>query len=156
MNTVKREKLFELCIRYLDCLDISRAAKLADIEGDPSIEGARLLCGRSAKRILKKLCDPEFAETAALAGLMKLALGRCNDAVELLREEQPPDISALDLYNVSEIKKVKGGGVEIKFFNRLDAIEKLIDLCETKSGANAAESFFNALSSGADRSDSDD
>ena len=87
---------------------------------------------------------------------MKLALGRCNDAVELLREELPQDISSLDLYNVSEIKKVKGGGVEIKFFNRLDALEKLIDLCETKSGANAAESFFSALSSGADRSDSDD
>ncbi len=151
MNTVKKEKLEELCIRYLACLDVAKAAKSANFSGDPLTEGMKQLSKRSAKRILKKLCDPELAQTAALAGLMKLAFGRPNDAVKLLREELPHDISKLDLYNVSEIKKVKGGGVEIRFFNRLDALEKLTELCEARSGSNAAESFFSALSSSADR-----
>jgi hypothetical protein len=34
-------------------------------------------------------------------------------------------MESLELFNVSEIKKPKGGGIEIKFFDRLKALEHL-------------------------------
>ena len=46
-------------------------------------------------------------------GLTELAFGSCCDAVKLI--------------NVSEIKRPKGGGMEIKFFDRIKAFEKLIE-----------------------------
>lgn len=42
---------------------------------------------------------------------------------EVSREE----IEKMDLFNISEIKRKKGGDIEIKFFDRLKALEKLQD-----------------------------
>ena len=39
-------------------------------------------------------------------------------------------IEKLDLFNVSQIKRQKGGGIEIKFFDRLKALERLSALSE--------------------------
>ena len=49
----------------------------------------------------------------------------------------------LDLFNVSEIKRVKGGGMEIKFFDRIKALEKLsaLDSEQTAEPLN----FYRAL-----------
>lgn len=89
--------------------------------------------------------------TQALAGLRRLAFGRINDALALLREdasEIPAD--CLDLFNVAEIKRPKGGGVEIKFFDRLEALCRLAEL-ETRAGSeSSADSFFEALKSSAE------
>ena len=49
----------------------------------------------------------------------------------------------MDLFNISEIKKVKGGGVEIKFFDRIKALEKLENL--RLGGLNDDNSFYSAL-----------
>ena len=57
------------------------------------------------------------------------------------------EIEKLDLFNVSEIKRPKGGGMEIKFFDRLKALEKLAQLTGGKE--NAESSFIRALSEGA-------
>ena len=47
---------------------------------------------------------------------------------------------------VSEIKRPKDGSMEIKFFDRLKALEKL----ESKSQENSgAESLFDAINNGA-------
>ena len=35
------------------------------------------------------------------------------------------EISSLDLFNVAEIKRPKDGALEIKFFDRIKALEKL-------------------------------
>ena len=40
------------------------------------------------------------------------------------------ELSKLDLFNVAEIKRQKGGTVEIKFFDRLKALEKLAEIGE--------------------------
>ncbi len=81
-------------------------------------------------------------------GLEKLAFGSCNDAVVLaFAEELPPSeiIEKLDLYNVSEIKRVKGGGVEIKFFDRLKALEKLYELENAFDNHDKASELIKAL-----------
>ena len=54
----------------------------------------------------------------------------------------------LDLFNVSEIKRPKGGGLEIKFFDRLKALEHLEQLC-TGGDEDSALPFYKALENSA-------
>lgn len=84
------------------------------------------------------------------SGLERLAFGNANDAVYLVFSEElpsPSQISELDLFNVSEIKRVKGGGVEVKLFDRQKALEKMFDYVNSSSSENSAISFINALKS---------
>ena len=55
----------------------------------------------------------------------KIAFGKANDAVKLMFE--PTDIDTLDLFLVAEMKLTKDKSLEIKFFDRLKALEKLSD-----------------------------
>ena len=95
-------------------------------------------------------------ENLLSAGFKRLAFGSCADAVKLIlgcKDGAVPDVDSLDLFGVSEIKYTCGKGMEIKFFDRLRALEKLSQLSD--SGVNAAAaSFYEALErSAADRTD---
>lgn len=81
-------------------------------------------------------------------GLERLAFGSINDAVFLVfSEELPPPstIAKLDLFNVSELKRVKGGGVEIKIFDRQKAIEKMLDYANETDHSATAKNLIEAL-----------
>ena len=54
----------------------------------------------------------------------------------------------MDLFNISEIKKKKNGEVEIKFFDRLKALEKLTEL-STGTDYGSASSLYAAIEKGA-------
>lgn len=99
-----------------------------------------------AKR--KKITEKEVCE-----GLRRLAFGEIKDAIVLLYESEENIINALpqlDLYNVSEIKRPKGGGMEIKFFDRLKALEKLREIAiENDTSSSNQTSFYEALEKGA-------
>ncbi len=58
-------------------------------------------------------------------------------------------IEELDLFNIAEIKRPKGGGLEIKFFDRLKALEKLSQLEEGSEDASFSP-FYEALKKGAE------
>ena len=93
----------------------------------------------------KKSIRQEYTE-----GLRHLAFGEIQDAVRLLyapEEQILPALGEMDLFNISEIKRPKGGGMEIKFFDRLKALEKLQAL-EAAEG-NTAAAFYQALEAGA-------
>ena len=96
--------------------------------------------GRRKKRI-----EEEVRE-----GLRRLAFGEIQDAILLLfadENEIMEKLPRLDLFNVSEIKRPKGGGMEIKFFDRIRALEKLRD---TKNESPSQPlSFYRALEEGA-------
>lgn len=80
-------------------------------------------------------------------GLRRLAFGEITDAVTLLFESDEnilASLSSLDLFNVSEIKRPKGGGMEIKFFDRLKALEKLREVVEFENESSSV-SFYEAL-----------
>ncbi len=80
-------------------------------------------------------------------GLRHLAFGDIQDAVTLLFETEEGILSSLpslDLFNVSEIKRQKGGGMEIKFFDRLRALEKLREIIDTDERQSCI-SFYEAL-----------
>lgn len=93
----------------------------------------------------KKTIEEEIRE-----GLRRLAFGEIKDAVTLLFADEGEIISRLpelDLFNISEIKRPKGGGMEIKFFDRFKALEKLRD---TENNAPSQPlSFYRALEEGA-------
>lgn len=79
-------------------------------------------------------------------GLCELAFGSISDAVSLLylsEEEIVDKLPKLKLMNVSEIKRPKGGGMEIKFFDRIKAMEKLID--KEQATQDTGLSFYQAL-----------
>jgi hypothetical protein len=84
-------------------------------------------------------------------GLLRLAEGNINDVVKLaFYEAMPPidELEKMDLYNVSEIKKVKGGGVEIKLFDRQKALEKLYEISNSESVETVAGGLMRALTAG--------
>ncbi|MDR0920475.1 MAG: terminase small subunit [Oscillospiraceae bacterium] len=86
-------------------------------------------------------------------GLIRLAQGKINDVVKLaFCDDLPPldELKKMDLYNVSEIKKVKNGGVEIKLFDRQKALEKLYEIYNTESAENVAGGLLKALTEGDD------
>ena len=79
-------------------------------------------------------------------GLLDLAFGDVSDAIMLLYlsdEEALERLPKLRLFNVSEIKRPKGGGMEIKFFDRIKACERLASLNSVKSDEGL--SFYQAL-----------
>ncbi len=118
--------------------------------------GYLLLPEKSGERLLKKDCIKKEIRKMLLAkklvekecetGLKRLAFGNITDAIKLILQDDisVDDLEKFDLYNISEIKKAKGGGVEIKFFDRLKALEKL-SLLEDSANESVAESFFSAL-----------
>lgn len=90
----------------------------------------------------KKITQKDVTE-----GLRRLAFGDIQDAVTLLFESDESILSALpklDLFNISEIKRQKGGGMEIKFFDRLKALEKLREITGSDERQTAV-SFYDAL-----------
>lgn len=124
------------------------AVKLGVAPKDAQAQSARMLASASVKRAIKKL-DKDDEQTLAYVktGLSRLAFGQVNDVAALVFAEQPdPELIAqADLFNVSELKRVKGGGVEVKFFDRQKALEKLFELDPELREQSKAEQFLNAV-----------
>jgi phage terminase small subunit len=111
-----------------------------------AFEGVKLLCSRSVRRKIAQVRS-EREECSAEQSLRRIAFGRVNDALKIAFAEEvtPEMIEQADLYNVSEIRRIKGGGIEIKFFDRQKAAEKLIDIENERNGAANAENLISAI-----------
>lgn len=83
-------------------------------------------------------------------GYYRLAFGCISDAVRLLFTEEltEKDIGQMNLFNVSEIKRKKGGDIEIKFFDRLKALDRLAEITAQQSDGGEG-SIFSAIEKGA-------
>ena len=140
---------------YLNLRNIRESAiKAGYCENEALSEGLSIFFSPGFRKRLSKLGERSLhTEGLVRAGLERLAFGSINDAVKLLLCEdssETTDISKLDLFNVSELKRVKGGGIEIKLFDRQKALEKLWEMENTADINSSAESFFNAIKSGAE------
>lgn len=81
-----------------------------------------------------------------LRGYEKLAFGSVTDAVRLLfLEGDECRLDTMDLFNVAEIKRPKGGGMEIKFFDRIKALQCM----EAVEDGGTSGGFLQALEAGA-------
>ncbi|MCB6616718.1 terminase small subunit [Ruminococcus sp. 210702-SL.1.03] len=109
-------------------------------------EGARLLCSKTVKKRIAAAVAQK-AQCPAAEGLRRIAFGRVNDAVRLAFADDitPAMIERADLFAVAEIKRDRGGKVEMKFFDRQKALEKLIDCEREESGAAGAENLISAI-----------
>lgn len=84
----------------------------------------------------------------AEAGYYRLAFGGVSDAMQLLYTDKPSaqQLKEMDLFMISEIKKPKDGMLEIKFFDRLKALEKLGAPPQDAAGVAG---LFDAIGKGA-------
>lgn len=160
MNNKKlSKKEVDFCRLYVRLRNPREAAKRSGYDILPEYRAISLL---SKKEIKNKIAELEKESTAdeclVSAGLQRLAFGSCTDAVKLIlsaNQDIPPDIESLDLFNVSEIKFTCGKGMEIKFFDRLKALERLLEL--SKSGNDTgAIAFYEALERSAVNTESAD
>ena len=122
---------------YLRCMDAERAAKAAGGE-----DGVRLLAMPGVQKELElQRSLGKVKRQDVLRQLARFAFGRANDCVRLVLEDAP-DVDALDLSLLSEVKRNEKGTVEIKLVDRIRALERLL---EAGGGdADCAEAFFAA------------
>ncbi len=142
-------ELYDFCCYYVMLGDVAESAvKIGYDRKNALTMGIKLLESAKCKKIISRIRNAVSGSNNVSTGLKRLAFGNCTDAVYLVFADElpPPDvISGLDLFNVSEIKRVKGGGVEIKFFDRLKALEKLFELENTFSERDKATDLIKAL-----------
>ena len=146
----KREKCF--CRVYAALNNLKEAAVHAGYPAESAQKVAEALIVREdvSKEVMRltaknsdSLCD------RAVAGLLRLAFGNYDDCIKLLYCDEEPDLSAMNLFNISEIKRPKGGGLEIKFADRMKALALLYEIGRQSEDADSL-SFFEQLEEGSD------
>jgi phage terminase small subunit len=160
LNRNTRSKLNAFCCNYVILGSAEEAAARAGFPRESALtEGIELLKTEECRQLIAQLREVLSDSGSVAAGLKRLAFGSCSDAVYLVfADELPPAgvIEKLDLFNVSEIKRVKGGGVEVKLFDRLKALEKLFELETAFNDRGKAESLIRALTGDGESESLDD
>lgn len=150
---MKKEKLKEKEILYCKFFLLYHEPYLsAEAAGYPNPKRAarKLMVRKDIARYIEKLSamPPTLDEVAA--GLRRIAFGSNADAIglSLAEDVNSIDLKSLDLNCISEIKVQKGCVTEIKFFDRVKALEKLAGICK-EDESDDAEAFFKALQNSA-------
>ncbi|MBQ3929273.1 MAG: terminase small subunit [Clostridia bacterium] len=121
-----KEKLF--CFYFAECGNAERAANKAGFL-NPQKASAGLLIRKDIQTAIEERFRQreKMAKQQSLSGYEKLAFGDVSDAVRLIFSNEPSEeqLREYDLFNVAEIKRPKEGAMEIKFFDRLKALERL-------------------------------
>jgi phage terminase small subunit len=136
------------CVSYVNTGNVRESAKKAGYIGCFEQTGLELLKQKDINLEIKKLYKQKRRDLSykAFCGYERLAFGNITDALKLMfwSDEKKFDLESLDLFNISEIKKPREGAIEIKFFDRLKALEKLQDL-NILSDESQGNEFYKAL-----------
>lgn len=151
-----REKAF--CGFFADTGDAAASAKKAGFRTDGSQRGDRLLSDGAIVEEINRLLSQKRGVLARLAaiGYQRLAFGSIADALRLLYMGEPEakQLSEMDLFLISEIKRNKDGMLEIKFFDRMKALEKLENAAREDCGG--VSGLMEAIGIGAGAVNGDD
>ena len=131
------------CRAYLRTMDPERAALEAGCR-----DGFTCLAAPGTQKRLDRMREAaagQLRREDVLRRLAQLAFGQANDGVRLAMQGQSALAEGLDLSAVVEIRVTDKGGVEIKFVDRVRALETLCELLGGESGSGA-EDLFRALS----------
>lgn len=113
---------------------------------------ARLLQREEIRRLCRQF-DREYHKQQlyndVISGLKRLAFGSVRDGVKLMFDGEISDWENLDLFSVREIKRQKNGTMEIRFADRFQALEKLLELEEMESEQGGTAALYRALELGA-------
>ncbi|MDR0913805.1 MAG: terminase small subunit [Oscillospiraceae bacterium] len=144
----EQEKQF--CISFVRSGNIEDSAMAAGYAKNPRQSGDELMCKAEVIAEIERLSALQRKSLSLMAavGYQRLAFGGVADAVSLLFMDNPSPrkLAKMDLFSVAEIRKPKEGSMEIKFFDRLKALEKLETALPPE---DKAKSLFEALSAGA-------
>ena len=150
-----KEKLF--CCYFVSSGNCKEAAACAGFRNAEQ-RGNALLARDDINAEIRRLFETKNKNyrMQARSGYERLAFGNVTDAVRLMFSQDPQlsDLSSYDLFNVAEIKKPKDGALEIKFFDRLKALDRLLDM--GRAGQGGAEGFIEALARSAGAAADDD
>ena len=121
---------------WLRCFDADAAAAQVG-----RTDGVRLLTTNGVQEeiaLQRGQCDVCRADV--VRRLAQLAFGRANDCVKLVLLDAP-DLDALDLSLLAEVKRNDKGTVEVKLIDRIRALERLL---EAGGDGEEAGAFFAA------------
>lgn len=138
---------YSFCSNYVNSGDVKKSALLAGYKVEPECVGYQLLQRADVNAKIDELYSQKKKNLLykACSGYEKLAFGSVSDAIKLIYSENFPldTICKMDLFNVAEIKKPRDGMLEIKFFDRFKALEKLQQLDFLSNNQNL--SFYDAI-----------
>lgn len=156
----KREMLF--CFCYSKLQNSKEAAiKAGYLQNNAEIQSQRLLLRADINeqiQLYQRQAQSDELMQVIIAGLKRLAFSNSNDSLKLVfkdRDELQKAIDTLDLFHIAEIKIPKDNALEIKFFDRFKALEKLIELMQADSGKQETNEFYKAFEAGAKKLSSD-
>ena len=152
MALTEKEKLF--CTYFSESRNARSAAARAGYGLFSQRSGLKLIRRKDIRAEIERIDKTKLvcAEEVA-AGYRQLAFGSVADALKIIYAEENPtaiELEKLDLFNVSEIKRPKGGGIEIKFFDRMKALEHLEEMNGGAGEEDSALPFYAALEKSAD------
>lgn len=119
---------------YLRTMDPWRAAEEAGLR-----DGTAALGDRNVQKLLDQMrgdLNGQIRREDAVRRLCELAFGRANDTVRLALDRET-GIENLDLAAVSELKTKGDGTIEVKFIDRIRALEALCGLLEQETDGAA-------------------
>ena len=125
-----------------------RAARMAGYK-HPADQWQKLLCREDIAAQIRTNAQSLRAvyEDTAVCGLYRLSFGKPSEAIRLLYREDPSDeeLDALDLSSVAEIKRTKDKSVEIKFFDRIKAADKLNEALNSTKEISSGGGLLEAM-----------
>lgn len=153
-NLTKKEA--EFCCLAAVLGNSTEAAYKAGFTVFPQKKAEKLMRKKEIAEEIEKIKERNAKSNAALTGLRRIAFGSVADAVGLaVNFGEGVDTHSLDLFSVSEIKYTAGKGVEIKFYDRLKALEKLAEL-EASEENTGAMSIYEAITNSARQAGADE
>ncbi len=142
------KKELDFCRWYVALRNTREASLRAGYTILPEHQGVKLLAKKGIREKIEAFeSEIKATDRTVSAGFERLAFGSTADAVKLILSADKlssPDIEGLDLFNVAEIKYTCGKGMEIKFFDRIKALERLSELT-ADSDADSPLGFFEAI-----------
>ena len=144
----KNQKIF--CYYFVETGNPEKAFDIANMEN--SAENIpKLMLDESIRSEIKKIYEYKKQNLSMKAeiGYEHLAFGEIFDCIKLifLKDIENYGIENMNLFNISEIKRLKDGTMEIKFFDRMKALEKIEQIESTKAESEILP-FYSALEDG--------
>ena len=137
----------EFCRLMTVYADPIRAAKEAGYK-HPQAAWSELTAREEIVSEIRHRCENmrSIYENTAICGLYKLAYGGVSDALTLVYQDNlsEKELLALDLMNVSEIKRTDKG-IEIKFCDRIKAIDKLQEVLGSDTEQKTGSGLLDAI-----------
>ncbi len=146
----KQKKLF--CYYYHCLRNVQKALICAGYSKEQLQQSAQdVLQNQEVQQEIQRL-DEQRAQRElkeiVISGLIRLATGENQDAIRLLLgqpEELQNQLETLDFFAISELKRSKNDVLEIKFFDRYQALLKLYELAEQEQGSHQLKQFYQTL-----------